>query len=83
MTKVKKEKYYEIAYTSIILYLSDTILWKIEKFDSTNELWKKLDDLYLFKSIPNKLYILEIFFNFKIDHSNDFDYNLNVFNKLI
>ena len=83
LTEVQKEEYDELAYTSIILHLSDTVLRKVGKLDSTKQLWEKLEDLYLLKSTPNKLYLLERFFSFKMDPSKDLDDNLDVFNKLV
>lgn len=83
LTKVQKEEYDELAYTSIILHLSDTILRKVGKLDSTKQHWEKSEDLYLLKSTPNKLYLLERFFSFKMDPSKDLDDNLDVFNKLV
>ena len=65
------------------MHLSDSVLRKVGKLDTTKELWKKLKKLYVKKSTPNKLYLLESFFSFKIDPSEDLDDNLNVFNKLV
>jgi len=59
----------ELTYTSIILHLSDFVLRKVRKLDSTKELWEKLEKLYVKKSMPNKVFLLESFFNFKIDSS--------------
>ena len=73
----------ELAYTSIILHLSDSVLRKVGKLDTTKALWEKLEKLYVKKSTPNKLYLLETFFSFKIDPSKDLDDNLDVFNKLV
>ena len=73
----------ELAYTSIILHLSDSVLRKMGKLDATKTLWEKLEKLYVKKSTPNKLYLLENFFSFKIDPSKDLDDNLDVFNKLV
>lgn len=39
--------------------------------------------MYLLKSTPNKLYLLERFFSFKMNSSKDLDGNLDVFNKLV
>ena len=73
----------ELAYTSIILHLSDSVLRKVGKLDSTKELWERLESLYLTQSTPNKLFLLESFFSFKLDPSKDIDDNLDVFNKLV
>lgn len=77
LTEAQKEEYDELTYTAIILHLSDTNLRKVGKLNSTKEFWQKLEDLYLLKSTPNKLYLLERFFSFKMDHSNDLDDNLD------
>lgn len=42
-----------------------------------------MKDLYLLKSTTNKIYLLERFFNFKMDPSKDLDENLDVFNKFV
>ncbi|KAL2512555.1 CCHC-type domain-containing protein [Abeliophyllum distichum] len=59
------------------------VLRKVGKLDSTKLLWEKLEELYLVKSLPNKLFLLEKFFSFKIDSSKDLDDNLDIFNKLV
>lgn len=43
----------------------------------------KLEELYLVKSLPNKIFLLERFFSFKKDLSKDLDCNLDTFNKLV
>ncbi|KAL2525176.1 CCHC-type domain-containing protein [Abeliophyllum distichum] len=73
----------ELAYTSIILHLSDSVLRKIGTIDDAQSLWETLESTYLEKSLPNKLFLLEKFFSFKIDSSKDLDENVDVFNKLI
>lgn len=83
LTAAEKENLDELAYTSIILHLSDAVLRKVGKLKTTKELWEKLQSLYLLKSTPNKLYLLERFFSFKMDPSKDLDDNLNIFNKLV
>lgn len=74
MTDDQKKEANELAYTTIILHLSDQVLRKVGKKDTTKELWERLEELYLAKSLPNKLFFLERFFSFKIDTS---------FNKLV
>ena len=43
VTEDQKKDFDELAYTSIILHLSDPVLRKVGKFDSTEKLWKKLE----------------------------------------
>lgn len=46
-------------------------------------MWDKLEELYLVKSLPNKLLILERFFSFKVDLYRDLDDNLDTCNNLV
>ena len=55
---------------------------KVDEVKSTAELWKKLEQLYLVKSLPNKIFLLEQFFGFKMDTTKDLDANIDDFNKL-
>ncbi|KAL2480562.1 Uncharacterized protein Adt_33528 [Abeliophyllum distichum] len=73
----------ELAYTSIILHLSGFVLRKIGTLDDAQSLWKTLESTYLKKSLPNKLFLLEKIFSFKIDPLKDLDENFDIFNKLI
>ncbi|KAK6148492.1 hypothetical protein DH2020_019404 [Rehmannia glutinosa] len=73
----------EYAYCSIILNLSDYVLRKVGKLSSAKELWKKLDELYTDTTLPSKLFLLEIFFRFKLDLTKDMDENIDVFTKFI
>ena len=71
MTDDQKEESDELAYTSIILHLSDQVSRKVGKHDTAKALWDELKKLYLPKSLPNKLFLLEKFFSFRIDPTRD------------
>ena len=73
----KKKEVDEIAFSTIILHLSDSILRKVDEAKSTAKLWKKLEALYMVKTLPNKIFLLEKFFGFKMDTSKDLDTNLD------
>ncbi|KAL0384957.1 UNVERIFIED_CONTAM: hypothetical protein Sradi_2890000 [Sesamum radiatum] len=73
----------EIAYSSIILNLSDTVIRKVGTQNSTKELWEKLEELYTETSLPTKLFLLENFFKYKLDLSKNIDENIDEFTKLI
>ncbi|KAL0436613.1 UNVERIFIED_CONTAM: Retrovirus-related Pol polyprotein from transposon TNT 1-94 [Sesamum radiatum] len=73
----------EIAYSSIILNLSDTVIRKVGIQNSAKELWKKLEELYTETSLPTKLFLLEKFFKYKLDLSKNIDENIDEFTKLI
>lgn len=83
MSKEQKEEYVELISNSIILHLSSATLRKVSKLKTTKELWKKLKDLYLFKSTSNKLQLLERFFSFEMDYPKYLDDNLDAFKKLV
>lgn len=83
MTDDQKEESDELAYTSIILHLSDQVLRKVGKHDTAKALWDELEKLYIPKSLPNKLFLLEKFFSFRIDPTRDLEDSLDIFNKLV
>ncbi|KAL0312836.1 UNVERIFIED_CONTAM: hypothetical protein Sradi_5682900 [Sesamum radiatum] len=72
----------EIAYSSIILNLSDTVIRKVGTQNSAKELWEKLEELYTETSLPTKLFF-EKFFKYKLDLSKNIDENIDEFTKLI
>ncbi|KAL0411600.1 UNVERIFIED_CONTAM: hypothetical protein Slati_3749700 [Sesamum latifolium] len=72
-----------IAYSSIILNLSDTVIRKVGTQNSARELWEKLEELYTETSLPTKLFLLEYFFKYKLDLSKNIDDNIDEFTKLI
>ena len=78
----KKKEIDEIAYSTIILLLLDNVLRKVDDTKTTADLWKKLESLFLVTTLPNKIFLLEQFFSFKMDVSKDLDANLDEFNRL-
>ncbi|KAL2472246.1 Retrovirus-related Pol polyprotein from transposon TNT 1-94 [Abeliophyllum distichum] len=70
----------EIAYGSIILHLSDNIVRQVDGSKTARVLRSALDTLFLTKTLPNKIYLLEKLFIFKIDTSKDLEANLSDFN---
>ncbi|KAL2227396.1 UNVERIFIED_CONTAM: Retrovirus-related Pol polyprotein from transposon TNT 1-94 [Sesamum indicum] len=83
ISEEKKLENDEFAYSSIVLNLSDTVLRKVEKLESSKALWDKLEELFTEISLPNKLFLLEKFFRYKLDLSKNIDENLDDFTKLI
>ena len=79
MTEDKKSEIDEIALSTIILHLSDSVVRKVDEMKSTAELWQKLDELYLVRSLPDRILLLEKFFGFRMDTSKDLDSNLDYF----
>lgn len=82
INKEEKETMEEIAYGTIILNLSDSVLRQVIDLDTAYKVWKKLDDIYLAKDLPNKAYVREKFFTYKMDNSKSLSENLDEFKKL-
>ncbi|CAA2996849.1 Hypothetical predicted protein [Olea europaea subsp. europaea] len=82
MEETKKTELDETAWNFIFLHLSDNMLREIGETKTAAELWKKLEDTYLNKTMPNKVYLLKQFFCFKLDPSLDLEANIDRFNKL-
>lgn len=72
----------EIAFSTIIMYLADNVLRQVNDQTTAKEVWAKLDEIYLTKSLTNKLYLKEKFFGFKMDTSKDLEQNLDEFNRI-
>lgn len=73
----------EIAYSSIILHLFDDIVRQVEESKTARDLWTAIDNLNLTKTLPNKIYLLEKLFNFKMDDRKDLKPNLSDFSILV
>ncbi|KAL0408064.1 UNVERIFIED_CONTAM: hypothetical protein Sradi_1740800 [Sesamum radiatum] len=73
----------EYAYSSIILNLSDSVIRKVGNQNSAKYLWDKLEEIYTESALPSKLFLLEMFFRYKLDVSKTIDDNIDDFTKLI
>ena len=72
----------ESAYSIIILYLADNVLRQIDGEDTAYKVWKKLEQLYLTKSLTNRILLKEKFFGFKMDTTKNLEPNLDDFKKI-
>ena len=82
MTHKKKETMKNATYVFIILNLRGNVLRKVIDKETTYGMWKKLDELYQFKDLPNCVYMRERFFTFKMDSNKSLIENLGEFKKL-
>ena len=62
---------------TLILNLSDNVIRQILEEDTAHKIWKKLENLYAIKDLPNKMYMREKFFTYKMDPSNNLTDNLD------
>ena len=83
LTSLQRSEMKKSAYNTLYLYLANNILWEVDDLEDPFEIWKMLDDLYLTKTLPNKIYLLKRIFAFKMDSSKVLQDNINIFNKLI
>lgn len=82
LTEDEKEAMHEIAYSSIILHLYDNVVWRVSKVEKVIDLWEKLEELYMPKTVSNKIYLKDWLFRFKMDLPKNHDKNLNDFNTI-
>lgn len=72
-----------ISYKSIILYFYNNIARQVDETKTTRTLWIALDTMFLTKTLPNKIYLLEKLFNFRMDPGNDFEVNFSDFSTIV
>ncbi|KAH6770991.1 hypothetical protein C2S52_015794 [Perilla frutescens var. hirtella] len=73
----------ELACSTIMLNLSDSVIRKMGELSSAKELWDKLEETYTETSFASRMYLLEKLFKFKFDMSKDIDENVDMFTKLV
>ncbi|TXG48044.1 hypothetical protein EZV62_027338 [Acer yangbiense] len=72
----------EMALGTIILNLSDNVLREVNDETTAFDVWKKLESLYLTKSLTNKIYLKERLFSFKMDPNKGLGQNLDEFKRM-
>ncbi|CAA7029322.1 unnamed protein product [Microthlaspi erraticum] len=63
--------------------LSDVILRKIMHEETAQGMWKALESDYQTKSLPNRIYLKQIFASYKMEEGKSIEENLDSFLKLI
>lgn len=69
----------EIVYNSIILHLSDNIVREVDETKTARTFWTTLATMFLTKTLPTKIYLLERLFSSKMDPGKDLQLNLSDF----
>lgn len=59
VTDAKRADFDELAYSCIILNLTDYVIKKIGKHDCAKDLSETLEETYTKTSLPNKIFLLE------------------------
>lgn len=78
----EKFKMIELAFSTVTLHLGDKFLCEVSE-TTANRLWKKLETLYITKSLSDKMYLKGKYFWFKIIESKSISENLDEFNNLV
>ena len=63
--------------------VTDLVLRKVMKSKTAQGMWDALESQYQDKSIPNRFYLKQRFYSYKMEEDKNLDKNLDVFNKLV
>ena len=70
----------EKAFNTLILSLGDKVLREVSKMTIALEIWKKLDSLYLTKTLSSRLYLKTKFFTFRMKENQKLQDHIDEFN---
>jgi hypothetical protein len=73
----------EKAHSAILLSLSDGVLREVADEETAAGLWKKLESLYMKKSLTNRLYLKQRLYTLKMKEGMPLCDHLDEFNKII
>src|SRR3954469_16360636 len=71
------------AKATIILYLSDEVLYNVLNEDTAAGMWNWLESLYMTKSLSNKLYVKKQLYGLRMAEGAPILQHLNDFNKIV
>ena len=71
------------ARSAIILNLDDKVLREVAREESAAAIWKKLEELYMTKSLANRLYLKQRLYSFKFVDDKAIGDQLDQFNKIV
>ena len=83
VTEKEMQEFQWKTYNSIILSLFYQVLRKTSHEKTVAGVWKKLEELYRTRALPNRIYLREHLYGFKIEESKPIDDALDEFNKLV
>ena len=83
LSEKEKSEILKKARNTIVLSLSDQILRKVVKEKSAAEMWLKLEQLFMTKTLPNRIYLKQRFYGFKMEENKSIDENIDDFTKLV
>ena len=79
----EKAEMEEMAYYTIIMYLSNSVRRKLSTEKTAKGIWDKLEELYMKPSIASKINLLERLYGFRMNSTLSLDENIDKFNEII
>ena len=73
----------EKATSSIQLSLTNEVFREVAEIEAADELWKRLETLYMKKSLTNRLFLKQRLYTFKMEEDMSINKQLDRFNKII
>lgn len=83
MTTAEQDEMDEKAHSAIQLSLHDDVLREVADEDTAGALWKKLETLYMTKSLTTKLYLKKRLYTLRMKEGTSLQNHLNEFNQII
>ncbi|GJR80554.1 hypothetical protein Tco_0151339 [Tanacetum coccineum] len=83
MTDVKYSSQDEKAHSTILLSLSDEVLYEVADEETTAGVWKKLEKLYMTKSLTNKLLLKQRLFSLRMKEGSILKDHLDALNSIL
>ena len=71
------------AHSAIILSLDDKVLREVAHETSASAIWKKLEDLYMVKSLANRLYLKQQLYSYRLTEGKTLSEQLDLFSKFV
>ncbi|KAK8966007.1 hypothetical protein KSP40_PGU019629 [Platanthera guangdongensis] len=71
------------AISTIQLCLADEVMYNVIEAETTMDLWRKLEELYMSRSLTNKLYVKKQLYSLRMSEGTQLLNHMNVFNKLV
>lgn len=81
--KDKKDMLDKAAHSALILSLGDKALREISKEKTAVAIWLKWENLYMTKSLANRLFLKQKLYTFKMPTGKELEDHLDGFNKVI
>ena len=83
ISDVEREEMEEWAFTTLQLAMGENVISEISGETTAKGIWNKLEELYMKKSLTNRLILLRTFFTYKMKEGTSLKAHLNVFDDLL